>query len=156
MGRPFNTGRPNKRGSPLERAMRYVQPDLNSGCWLWDSGVTSNGWLQYPIFTLRVGKQQRVNRFMYETFNGPIPPGLVVRHTCDVSMCVNPAHLILGTHKDNAADREARGRSGWLTKPLRRTTLTCDDCGNSFEAVRSRYCSSTCRVRAWSSRQKAA
>jgi hypothetical protein len=129
--------------------MRYVQYDTQGGCWLWDSGVTSNGYTEYPIFTLRVGRQQRVNRFMYETFKGEIPPGLVVRHTCDVSLCVNPAHLIVGTHKENAADREARGRSGWLTKPIQHRTLTCEGCEREFEAVRSRYCSSACRCRAW-------
>lgn len=54
--------------------MRYVQFDPNGGCWLWDSGVTWNGWLHYPIFTLRPGRQQRVSRFMYEHFNGPMVP----------------------------------------------------------------------------------
>lgn len=98
---------------PLERIMRYVQFDPNGGCWLWDSGVTKNDHLEYPIFTLRVGKQQRVNRFMYEAHHGAIPAGQIVRHTCDVSLCVNPAHLILGSHIDNAADRESRGRSRW-------------------------------------------
>lgn len=99
--------------------MRYVQYDPFGGCWLWDSGVTKNDWLEYPIFTLRPGKQQRVNRFMYEHVHGLIPKGLIVRHTCDVTMCVNPAHLILGTHKDNAADREARHRGRRDTQPKR-------------------------------------
>jgi hypothetical protein len=128
--------------------MRYVQFDPFGGCWLWDSGVTRNGWLEYPIFTLRAGRQQRVNRFMYETFSGAIPEGQIVRHTCDVSMCVNPSHLILGTHKDNAADREARGRSGWITKPRRKSMLRCIECGRTFEGVSATRCSGTCAVRA--------
>lgn len=93
--------------------MRYVQFDPFGGCWLWDSGVTKNRTMEYPIFTLRVGKQQRVNRFMWEHHNGPIPKGLIVRHTCDVSLCVNPAHLLIGTHIDNATDRDTRGRGNW-------------------------------------------
>jgi hypothetical protein len=28
----------------------------------------------------------------------------VIRHTCDDSACCNPAHWVLGTRKDNAAD----------------------------------------------------
>lgn len=37
--------------------------------------------------------------------------GLVVRHTCDNSRCINPEHLVLGTAQDNVADRVNRGRS---------------------------------------------
>lgn len=37
--------------------------------------------------------------------------GLVVRHTCDNARCINPEHLVLGTHKDNMQDRHNRGRT---------------------------------------------
>jgi hypothetical protein len=46
----------------------------------------------------------------YIIFNGPISDGLLVRHTCDNRRCINPDHLINGTHADNAADRDVRGR----------------------------------------------
>ena len=45
--------------------------------------------------------------------NGPIPPGLVVRHRCDNPPCVNPDHLEIGTQADNQADMAIRGRSKW-------------------------------------------
>ena len=64
----------------------------------------------YPLIT-RVGKQWRMNRFIYHFLKEPIPEGLVVRHTCDNKGCINPEHLILGTAKDNAQDREERGGS---------------------------------------------
>lgn len=46
----------------------------------------------------------------YETFKGCIPDGLLVRHSCDVGMCVNPDHLSVGTHADNKSDSVTRNR----------------------------------------------
>ena len=35
----------------------------------------------------------------------------VVRHTCDNPPCINPDHLLAGTHADNARDKAERGRA---------------------------------------------
>lgn len=36
--------------------------------------------------------------------------GQVVRHTCDNPRCINPDHLIIGTHADNVRDKVERNR----------------------------------------------
>ena len=54
------------------------------------------------------GKSTTAHRVAYILTNGPIPAGLQVRHTCDNRKCCNPEHLILGTARDNGADRRER------------------------------------------------
>lgn len=49
--------------------------------------------------------------------------GLVVRHTCDNARCINPEHLMLGTHQDNMDDRHTRKRtSRGVARPLAKLT----------------------------------
>ncbi len=55
--------------------------------------------------------RKRANRTAWEKANGPIPAGMVVRHKCDNPPCVNPDHLLIGTHQDNVRDRDERGRT---------------------------------------------
>jgi hypothetical protein len=50
------------------------------------------------------------HRAAYEIFSEPIPDGMILMHTCDVSRCVNPDHLRVGTRADNMADMYSKGR----------------------------------------------
>ncbi|UJQ86761.1 HNH endonuclease [Gordonia phage Jalebi] len=36
--------------------------------------------------------------------HGPIPKGMVIRHTCHNRRCINVDHLLLGTYKENTQD----------------------------------------------------
>lgn len=62
--------------------------------------INSSG---YPMIYAN-GKVMTVARYVYEQLKGPIPQGCEVRHTCDNKSCVNPTHLIIGTHQDNMRD----------------------------------------------------
>lgn len=77
-------------------------------CWPWTAGLFSNGYGQF-----RVGRRKvRAHRAYFEKVVGPVPAGKILCHSCDNPRCCNPAHLRVGTHGDNAADRSARGRDG--------------------------------------------
>jgi len=83
----------------------------SDGCWAWKGCVNSEGYGQVMFR----GKNIRAHRVSWVIHHRkPIPRGMVVMHTCDNPGCVNPAHLVLGTHKDNALDRKQKGRNGWL------------------------------------------
>lgn len=82
-------------------------PDPSSGCWLWQHGRDSHGYGN----AWHGGKHHGAHRVSWELANGPIPDGLCVCHKCDTPACVNPDHLFLGTHKDNAQDRDRKGRA---------------------------------------------
>lgn len=56
----------------------------------------------------RDGKTWLAHRWVATQTFGPIPAGQVVRHKCDVRLCINPEHLELGTQGDNLNDRKER------------------------------------------------
>lgn len=57
----------------------------------------------------RGGVTLKLSRLVCEGIHGPLG-SLMARHVCDVRACINPDHLIPGTHADNTADMVSRGR----------------------------------------------
>lgn len=94
----------------------------DTGCWEWTSHKR-NG---YGLFYVE-SKSKSAHRVSYELFKGQIPKGFVVRHKCDNPGCVNPAHLLVGTMKDNAMDRESRGRRDVKGEQIGTSKLTAGD-----------------------------
>lgn len=81
-----------------------------AGCWHWIAGRDYDG---YGIFAGEIAgiKFRRAHKFSYTLATGEIvPPSMVLMHTCDNPPCVNPDHLIPGTHAQNTADMVRKGR----------------------------------------------
>ena len=80
---------------------------LKNGCWKCTSHCTTDQ--GYVKITLN-GIQSYGHRIMYEKKFGKITKD-VLRHVCDNRWCINPDHLLEGTHNENVQDRVSRNRS---------------------------------------------
>lgn len=74
-----------------------------SGCWIFMGTLDKGGYGKY-------GHESHAHRYVYRKMKGPIPPRMLVCHTCDVRCCVNPDHLFLGDYQANMDDMWAKGR----------------------------------------------
>lgn len=96
------------------RFWRRVEKGAENECWLWTGKTEQNGYGRFQVGG-KGAPQVGAHRYSYELHFGPPPPDMVVMHKCDVRNCVNPSHLVLGTHLDNMADMMAKGRKRWVT-----------------------------------------
>lgn len=80
--------------------------DSLEDCWEW-AGGRDNGYGCVKF----LNKSFLAHRVSYLLFKGKIPKGCVVRHSCDNPLCINPQHLLVGSHADNVKDRVERCRS---------------------------------------------
>ena len=80
------------------------------GCWLWTGTTVRSG---YGHIAAYIGGKQyafRAHRIAALIAGHDIPTGMLVCHSCDNPSCVNPAHLFVGTNRDNQRDMFAKGR----------------------------------------------
>ena len=103
--------------STLARFEAKTLPINENGCIIWTGALNTKG---YGVLGLSPVMQEAAHgkriayahRLSYEHFVDTIPAGLMMRHSCDTRACVNPAHLSVGTAKDNAEDCVTRNRHG--------------------------------------------
>lgn len=105
-----------RTGSPFKTVKTVVQkiPALtekiiicDNGCWLFTGPWDNDGYGRLHIN----GERHLATRLMMSIVLGFEITDEFVLHKCDNPPCVNPAHLFLGTAKDNAIDMMIKGRS---------------------------------------------
>ena len=132
-----------------QRWARHVKAGPN--CWNWTGAMDGDG---YGVLSLRsLGRKMgRAPRIAWELFVGPIPRGMLVCHHCDNPGCVNPAHLFVGTVRDNTLDAVRKGR---MKPPVLPRQTHCQR-GHEFSAAntyhyrgkrRCRQCMRACQAR---------
>lgn len=103
---------PSTSASVREAAFKFISPEPNSGCWLWD-GFLADG---YGRFSWRVDGKTigglLAHRLIYELEVGQIPFGLQIDHKCRNRACCNPAHLEPVTKHENMLRAMAVGTIG--------------------------------------------
>lgn len=94
--------------STIDRFWYYVDKRGDDDCWECKTAINKAG---YPgIWDAEENKKKLSHRYSYEIHNGKIDESMYVMHTCDNPRCVNPAHLVVGTPKDNYDDMIQKGR----------------------------------------------
>lgn len=82
-------------------------------CWPFHEASDKYGWI------LIGSRSYPAHRVVYRLFTGIDPMDRIVCHRCDYKPCVNPNHLYLGTHAENADDvvrrNSQRGRGAGVT-----------------------------------------
>jgi hypothetical protein len=98
------------RQSLADRFEAKVERIPFMGCWAWMGATHERGYGIIGLGPRELGNE-RAHRTAYRLYRGEIPEDKIVMHKCGNTNCVNPWHLEVGTHKDNAQDTLRMGRN---------------------------------------------
>jgi hypothetical protein len=100
----------SERTTVIERFWEKVARRGPDDCWEWQACRNASGYGQLAL-SAPSSRHIGAHRFSALLHFGPFHSRLFVCHHCDNRVCVNPAHLYLGTPKQNAEDMSNRART---------------------------------------------
>lgn len=114
-------------GKPPEVRFQMQYKVRESGCWEWTGARDADGYGSFVAVYDGV-TYKRAHRWSWAHHNKQqIPQYGNICHACDNPSCVNPAHLWLGTAKENQQDKWAKGRANIARgEAYSHTKLTAD------------------------------
>ncbi len=102
--------------SPEERFWSRVKQSY--GCWEWTGTRTRLGYGSFSmIVNGRTTHLAHIASWHIAGGNALPPIGMKICHHCDNRECVNPAHLFMGTQRDNMLDCIKKGRMTPIPHP---------------------------------------
>ncbi|MGP9804056.1 HNH endonuclease [Paracoccus sp. NSM] len=104
-------------------------------CLVWQGCVGRDGYGHVR----HKGKVVAAHRLAFELASGCAPNGHVL-HSCDNPLCCNPAHLSVGTHRDNMQDCAQKGRNRVPRPGNGRTKLATAD----LDLIKRRFAAGGC------------
>jgi hypothetical protein len=117
---PWNKGKGklkliSKWGKRGDWSRKEIAWSINeNGCWICTSHKPNT--YGYPQRRCD-GKFRMISHIMYEKYIGEIPKGMLICHTCDNPICINPSHLFVGTSQDNTNDKVKKNRQSHVGSP---------------------------------------
>ena len=83
------------------------------------------------------GRHWLAHRKAWVENRGAIPKGLCVLHKCDVPLCIEISHLVLGTRQENMDDKVRKGRQARakIAAALRNRGLITRDKADEIRAM---------------------
>jgi hypothetical protein len=121
--------------TPAERFWGKVAKGDPDACWEWTGRRHRQG---YGIFWIGT-KPLLGHRVAFEFERGPIPAGQCVCHRCDNPPCVNPAHLFLGTQRENMRDMSRKRRRHALSEGQVAEVRSLREGGLTVKQVAARF-----------------